>query len=302
MNPAAAILRPKQVPLAATSAESPVVRRTLIGLAVAAVAVFLVLPLSAILIEAFSQGISVYFSALTDPHTLAAIHATVLVCSIAVPLNCVFGVIAAWCIAKFDFPGKSVLVSLIDLPLSVSPVIAGLLFVLLFGARGAFGPFLTEHHIRIIFAIPGMVMATVFVTFPFVARELIPLMEAQGSDDELAGLSLGASGWQTFWRVTLPNVKWGLLYGVVLCTARALGEFGAVSVVSGLIRGETNTIPLHVQSLYDDSRFAAAFAVASLLTVFALITLVMKTILERKTEAAMDAAIAGRGRRMGGRA
>ena len=211
MDATAAIPRPKRAPLAAASAESPAVRRTLIGLAVAAVAVFLILPLSAILIEAFSQGILAYLSALADRNTLAAIHATVLVCSIAVPLNCVFGVVAAWCIAKFDFPGKSVLIAFIDLPLSVSPVIAGLLFVLLFGARGVFGPFLTQHHIRIIFAIPGMVMATVFVTFPFVARELIPLMEAQGSDDELAGLSLGASGWQTFWRVTLPNVKWGLL-------------------------------------------------------------------------------------------
>jgi len=301
MNATPTISRPKREPLAAGS-ESPVVRRTLIGLAVAAVAAFLVLPLSAILIEAFSQGIAVYFASLTEPHTWAAIRATVLVCSFAVPANCVFGVVAAWCIAKFDFPGKSVLVAFIDLPLSVSPVIAGLLFVLLFGARGVFGPFLTEHHIKIIFAIPGMVMATVFVTFPFVARELIPLMEAQGSDDELAGLSLGASGWQTFWRVTLPNVKWGLLYGIVLCTARALGEFGAVSVVSGLIRGETNTIPLHVQSLYDDSRFAAAFAVASLLTVFAVITLVLKTVLERKTAAALEGALTGRGRREGERA
>jgi sulfate transport system permease protein len=301
MDTPTTIRRPKQVPLAAGS-ESPAVRRTLIGLALAVVAMLLILPVSAILIEAFSQGISVYFSALTHPHTWSAIRATLLVCSIAVPLNCVFGVLAAWCIAKFDFPGKSVLVACIDLPLSVSPVIAGLLFVLLFGARGVFGPFLTEHHIRIIFAIPGMVIATVFVTLPFVARELAPLMEAQGSDDELAGLSLGASGWQTFWRVTLPNVKWGLLYGIVLCTARALGEFGAVSVVSGLIRGETNTIPLHVQSLYDDSHFAAAFAVASLLTVFAVITLVVKTIVEHKTAAALDGALAGRGRPWGGRA
>jgi sulfate transport system permease protein len=275
--------------------ESPLVRRALIATAVAFTGLLLVVPLAAILVEAFSKGASVFASALTHPHTLAAIRTTLLVCAIAVPVNTLFGVTAAWAITKFKFPFKSTLVALIDLPLSVSPVIAGLLVVLLFGARGLFGPFLAEHQIRIVFAVPGMVLATVFVTVPFVARELIPLMEAQGTDDEVVALSLGASGWQTFWRVTLPNIKWGLLYGVILCNARALGEFGAVSVVSGLIRGETNTIPLHVQSLYEDSNIAAAFAVASLLTLFAVATLLAKTLVEYKTKAAMKAAVRSHG-------
>jgi sulfate transport system permease protein len=226
--------------------------------------------------------VAVYWRAIIDPDALSAIRLTLLTAVIAVPLNLVFGVSAAWAIAKFEFPGKNVLTTLIDLPFSVSPVIAGLVFVLLFGAQGWFGPWLQAHDIKIIFAVPGIVLATVFVTFPFVARELIPLMQAQGAEEEEAAVVLGATGWQTFWRVTLPNIKWGLLYGVILSNARAMGEFGAVSVVSGHIRGATNTMPLHVEILYNEYNFVGAFAVASLLALLALLTLVVKTIVESR--------------------
>jgi sulfate transport system permease protein len=241
---------------------------------------FLVLPLAAVFVEALRQGFGAYLSALTEPDALAAIRLTLVVAAIAVPSNAIFGVTAAWAIAKFEFRGKTFLTTLIDLPFSVSPVISGLIYVLLFGAGSALGPWLQRHGIEVLFAIPGIVLATIFVTFPFVARELIPLMQDQGTADEEAALSLGASGWQTFWRVTLPNIKWGLLYGVLLCTARAMGEFGAVSVVSGHIRGLTNTMPLYVEILYNEYSFVAAFAVASLLALLALMTLVLKTLLE----------------------
>ena len=260
--------------------ERPAVRRLLVGAALAWLAVFLVLPLVSVFAEALRGGLGAYLAAFVDPDALAAIRLTLLVAMLAVPLNLVFGLMASWAIAKFEFRGKNLLVTLIDLPFSVSPVIAGLVYVLLFGLQGAFGPWLREHDIQIVFAVPGIVLATVFVTFPFVARELIPLMQAQGTQDEEAALSLGASGWQTFRRVTLPNVKWALLYGVLLCNARAMGEFGAVSVVSGHIRGQTNTMPLHVEILYNEYNFVAAFAVASLLALLALVTLVLKTILE----------------------
>ena len=243
-------------------------------------AVFLLLPLIAVFVEALRKGWSTYLAALVEPDALSAIRLTLLAAAIAVPLNLVFGVAAAWAIAKFEFPGKQILITLIDLPFSVSPVVAGLIYVLVFGAQGWFGPWLSEHDIRIIFAVPGIVLATVFVTFPFIARELIPLMQAQGRDEEEAAITLGASGWQAFWRVTLPNIKWALLYGVILCNARAMGEFGAVSVVSGHIRGETNTMPLHVEILYNEYQFAAAFAVASLLALLALVTLAIKTYIE----------------------
>jgi sulfate/thiosulfate transport system permease protein len=243
-------------------------------------ALFLLLPLIAVFVEALRRGWSVYLAALVEPDAQAAIRLTLLTAGIAVPLNLVFGVAAAWAITKFDFPGKQLLITFIDLPFSVSPVIAGLMFVLVFGAQGWFGPWLAAHDIKIIFAVPGMVLATVFVTFPFVARELIPLMQAQGRDEEEAALVLGASGWRMFTRVTLPNIKWALLYGVILCNARAMGEFGAVSVVSGHIRGLTNTMPLHVEILYNEYQFAAAFAVASLLALLALVTLVVKTYVE----------------------
>ena len=226
------------------------------------------------------KGLGVYFASFNDSAAIAAIQLTLLVAAIAVPANLVFGVAAAWAIAKFEFPGKSLLVTLIDLPFAVSPVVAGLIYVLIFGAQGWLGPFLQEHDIKIIFAVPGIVLATIFVTFPFIARELIPLMQAQGSEEEQVALSLGASGWQTFWRVTLPNVRWGLIYGVILCNARAMGEFGAVSVVSGHIRGLTNTIPLHVEILYNEYNFVAAFAMASLLAVLALVTLLIKSLVE----------------------
>ncbi len=241
---------------------------------------FLLLPLLAVFTEALSRGFGVFAEALVEPDAVAAIRLTLLVAAISVPLNIVFGVAAAWAIAKVDFPGKSVLVTFIDLPFSVSPVVAGLVYVLLFGAQGWFGPWLAERDIQIIFAVPGIVLATIFVTFPFVARELIPLMQEQGRDDEEAALSLGASGFQTFWRVTLPNIRWGLLYGVLLCNARAMGEFGAVSVVSGHLRGLTNTMPLHVEILYNEYNFVAAFAVASLLALLALLTLALKSLLE----------------------
>lgn len=255
-------------------------KNVLLTLALGFFALFLVLPLVTVFVEALRKGWSVYFAALVDPDALSAITLTLLVAAIAIPLNLVFGVMAAWAIAKFNFPGKQLLTTLIDLPFSVSPVVAGLIYVLLFGTQGWFGNWLSAHDIKIIFAVPGLVLATVFVTFPFVARELIPLMEAQGREEEEAAIVLGASGWQTFWRVTLPNIKWGLLYGVILCNARAMGEFGAVSVVSGHIRGRTNTMPLYVEILYNEYNFAAAFAVASLLALLALLTLVVKSFVE----------------------
>jgi sulfate transport system permease protein len=264
----------------AATAESPWVRRLLIGAALAALGLFLVLPLVAVFVEGLSRGLRVYLAAITEPVALAALRLTLLTAAICVPLNTAFGVAAAWAIARFEFRGKQLLMSLIDLPLAVSPVISGLIFVLLFGAQGLFGPWLAEHNLKVIFAVPGIALATLFVTFPFVARELIPLMQAQGSEEEQAAIVLGASGWQTFWRVTLPNIRWGLLYGVILCNARAMGEFGAVSVVSGHVRGVTNTLPLHVEILYNEYSFAAAFAVASLLACLALVTVAAKGYLE----------------------
>lgn len=256
------------------------IRVTLIVIALSFLIGFLFLPLGVVFIQAFSKGWSVYWAALAEPNALAAARLTLIAAGISVPLNLIFGVSAAWTIAKFDFPGKSVLLTLIDLPFSVSPVVAGLIYVLLFGLQGWMGPWLHEHDIKMIFAVPGIVLATLFVTFPFVARELIPLMQAQGTQEEEAAIVLGASGWQTFWYVTLPNIRWGLLYGVILCNARAMGEFGAVSVVSGHIRGMTNTLPLHVEILYNEYNSAAAFAVASLLAFLALITLAVKTFLQ----------------------
>ena len=262
--------------------ESPWVRYLILTLALSFFAFFLLLPLIAVFTEGLRKGVQTYFEALLDDNTLSALKLTLLAAGIAVPLNLIFGVAAAWAIAKFEFRGKQLLTTLSDLPFSVSPVVAGLIYVLLFGAQGWFGPWLSAHDIRIIFAVPGIVLATIFVTFPFVARELIPLMEAQGKEEEEAAMVLGANGWQTFWHVTLPNVKWGLLYGVILCNARAMGEFGAVSVVSGHIRGQTNTLPLHVEILYNEYQFSAAFAVASLLAVLALITLIIKTWVESR--------------------
>jgi sulfate transport system permease protein len=278
---------PIEVPIPASPAvrsdqESLPVRVVLIAVALGFLTLFLFVPLAAVFHEALKKGLDVYWRAIIDPDALSAIRLTLLAAAIAVPLNVVFGVAAAWAIAKFDFPGKNVLVTLIDLPFSVSPVIAGLVFVLLFGAQGWFGPWLQAHDIKIIFAVPGIVLATIFVTFPFVARELIPLMQAQGTEEEEAAVVLGASGWQTFWRVTLPNIKWGVLYGVILCNARAMGEFGAVSVVSGHIRGATNTMPLQVEILYNEYNFTAAFAVASLLGLLALLTLVAKSVVESR--------------------
>ncbi|OAI42732.1 sulfate/thiosulfate transporter permease subunit [Verrucomicrobia bacterium SCGC AG-212-E04] len=260
--------------------DSPIIRRVLIGIALAFLAAFLLLPLAIIFAEAFAKGAGMYLAALREPDALAAVRLTLFVAAIAVPANTIFGLAAAWAIARFDFRGKTILTTLIDLPFSVSPVVSGLVYVLLFGAQGWFGPWLQHHHLQIIFAVPGIVLATIFVTFPFVARELIPLLEAQGRDQEHAALSLGASGWQTFWRVTLPNAKWGLLYGIILCNARAMGEFGAVSVVSGHIRGQTNTMPLHVEILYNEYNFVGAFAVASVLALLALVTLALKTFIE----------------------
>jgi len=264
------------------TAEPVIVRGLLIGFALAFLGLFLVVPLAAVFAEAFRKGVQIYFAAFTEPDALAAIELTLLVAAIAVPANLIFGVAAAWAIAKFEFKGKSVLITLIDLPFAVSPVVSGLIYVLMFGLQGWFGPWLQAHDIKIIFAVPGIVLATIFVTFPFVARELIPLMQAQGSEEEEAARVLGASGWQMFWRVTLPNVKWGLLYGLILCNARAMGEFGAVSVVSGHVRGLTNTMPLYVEILYNEYHFAAAFAVASLLASLALVTLVLKSLVEWK--------------------
>jgi sulfate/thiosulfate transport system permease protein len=262
--------------------EPSLVRWSLIGLTLAYLGVFLVVPLLAVFVKALEKGVTVYWAAISDPVALAAIQLTLLTAAIAVPLNVLFGVMASWAVAKFEFPGKQLLITLIDLPFSVSPVISGMIFVLLCGRQGVFGPWLAGHEIKIVFALPGIVLATIFVTFPYVARELIPLMQAQGTDEEEAALTLGANGWQTFWRVTLPSVKWGLLYGVILCNARAMGEFGAVSVVSGHIRGLTNTIPLHVEILYNEYQFTAAFAVASLLCLLALVTLIAKHAIERK--------------------
>jgi sulfate transport system permease protein len=267
--------------------EAPWVRVVLIGVALAFLTLFLFVPLAAVFHEALKRGLGVYWASVTDPDALSAIWLTLLTTAIAVPLNLVFGVAAAWAIAKFDFRGKNLLVTLIDLPFSVSPVIAGLIYVLVFGLQGWFGEWLRDHDLKVIFAVPGIVLATVFVTFPFVARELIPLMEAQGTEEEEAAIVLGASGWQVLWRITLPNVKWGLLYGVILCNARAMGEFGAVSVVSGHIRGLTNTMPLHVEILYNEYQFAAAFAVASLLALLALVTLAVKSWVERRVERAV---------------
>lgn len=282
----------KAVPKPATKA-IPVPRRkpkkslgwgpiALIALAMLYLVVVLLVPLAAVFIEAFRKGVAHYFTSIADPEALSAIRLTFTAAAIAVPANLVFGVTAAWAIAKFDFKGKALLITLIDLPFSVSPVVSGLVYVLMFGLQGWMGPWLAEHDIKIIFAVPGIVLATIFVTFPFIARELIPLMQAQGREEEEAAVVLGASGWQTFWRVTLPNVKWGVLYGVILCNARAMGEFGAVSVVSGHIRGTTNTLPLHVEILYNEYNFAAAFACASLLAFLALVTLIIKTVVERR--------------------
>jgi sulfate/thiosulfate transport system permease protein len=261
-------------------AEPTLVRRALIALTVIFLGVFLFAPLAIIFATALGQGVAAYFRSFADPDTQAAIRLTLLAAAIAVPANVVFGVAAAWAIGKFEFAGKNVLIALIDLPFSVSPVVAGLIYVLLFGAQGALGPWLTAHDIHIIFAVPGIVLATIFVTFPFVARELLPTMIAQGTDEEEAALTLGAGGWQTFMRVTLPNVRWALFYGVILCNARAMGEFGAVSVVSGHIRGLTNTMPLQIEVLYNDYQFVPAFAVASLLALLALATLVIKSFVE----------------------
>ena len=266
----------------AATRETALVKWLILGTALTFFAVFLLMPLIAVFVEALRKGWETYLSALVDPDALSALRLTLLAAAIALPLNLVFGVCAAWAIAKFEFRGKHFLITLIDLPFSVSPVIAGLIYVLVFGAQGWFGPWLAEHDVKIIFAVPGIVLATVFVTFPFIARELIPLMQAQGKEEEEAAVVLGANGLQTFWHVTLPNVKWGLLYGVILTHARAMGEFGAVSVVSGHIRGETNTLPLHVEILYNEYQFAAAFAVASLLALLALVTLGIKTWIEHR--------------------
>jgi sulfate/thiosulfate transport system permease protein len=268
------------------------VKWSLISLALAFIFLFLVLPLAAVFVEAFRKGVEAYWEALLEPDAWSAIRLTLLVAAIAVPCNVVFGVAAAWAIAKYEFRGKALLTTLVDLPFSVSPVVAGLVYVLLFGAHGWFGGWLMDNDIKIIFAIPGIVLATMFVTFPFVARELIPLMQAQGTDEEQAAIVLGANGLQTFWYVTLPNIKWGLIYGVILCNARAMGEFGAVSVVSGHIRGQTNTMPLHVEILYNEYQSVAAFAVASLLALLALVTLVIKSWVEWQFERDQKAAAA----------
>ncbi len=272
---------------AISTTESPWIQAVLIAIALVFIVLFLVLPLAAVFAEALRKGLGAYWLALLEPDAWAAIRLTLLTAVVAVPLNLVFGVAAAWAIAKYEFRGKSFLTTLIDLPFSVSPIVAGLIYVLVFGAQGWFGPWLAEKNIKIIFAVPGIILATIFVTFPFIARELIPLMQSQGSEEEQAAIVLGASGWQTFWRVTLPNIKWGLIYGVILCNARAMGEFGAVSVVSGHIRGQTNTMPLHVEILYNEYQSVAAFAVASLLALLALVTLAIKTWVEWRHAAEM---------------
>jgi len=264
-------------------------RAVLISVTILFLGLFLFLPLLTVFLEALRKGVGAYFASFADPDARSAILLTLLTAAIAVPANLVFGLMASWAIAKFEFKGKNLLITLIDLPFAVSPVIAGLVYVLMFGAQGWIGPWLEAHHVQIIFAVPGIVLATVFVTFPFIARELIPLMQEQDTDEEYAAISLGASGWQTFRRVTLPNVKWALLYGVILCNARAMGEFGAVSVVSGHIRGLTDTMPLHVEILYNEYNFVAAFAVASLLALLALVTLIAKTVLESRLESGEQA-------------
>ncbi len=266
------------------------VRWSLIGLALSFIFLFLLLPLAAVFTEALRKGLPAAMEALREPDAWSAIRLTLLTAAVAVPLNLVFGVAAAWAVAKYEFKGKAFLTTLIDLPFSVSPVVAGLIYVLMFGAQGWIGPWLAEHDIKIVFAVPGIILATVFVTFPFIARELIPLMQAQGTDEEQAAIVLGATGWQTFWHVTLPNIKWGLVYGVILCNARAMGEFGAVSVVSGHIRGQTNTLPLHVEILYNEYQSVAAFAVASLLALLALLTLLIKSVVEWQFERDQKAA------------
>lgn len=268
--------------------EPPLVRWSLTAIALAFLALFLALPLAAVFSQAFEKGLSVYLAAIREPDTLSSVKLTLITAAVAVPLNLVFGVMASWAIAKFSFPGKNLLITLIDLPFSVSPVISGLIYVLIFGRQGWLGPWLEAHDIKIVFAVPGIILATIFVTFPFIARELIPLMESQGKDEEEAAMVLGASGLQTFFRVTLPNIKWGIIYGVILCNARAMGEFGAVSVVSGHIRGSTNTVPLHVEILYNEYNYTAAFAVASLLAFLALVTLVVKTIAEWKVQQQLE--------------
>jgi sulfate/thiosulfate transport system permease protein len=270
-------------PIRRRTTEPQLARGLIIGISISFLVLFLFLPVVAVFSEALADGVGAYFKSFRDPTALSAIKLTLLTAGISVPLNLVFGLAAAWCIAKFNFAGKSVLLAFIDLPIAVSPVISGLIYVLLFGLHGWLGPWLKQHGVEIIFAVPGIVLATIFVTFPYVARELIPLMQEQGTDEEQAAISLGASGWQVFWNVTLPNVKWALLHGVILCNARAMGEFGAVSVVSGHIRGRTTTIPLDVEILYNEYNYVAAFATASLLTLLALVTLVLKTLIERKT-------------------
>jgi sulfate transport system permease protein len=264
--------------------DPPLVRWGLTALALLALGMFIVLPLVTVFVQALAKGVPAYLAAIREPDTLSAIRLSLLAAGISVPLNVVFGIAAAWAVTKFQFRGKNVLVTLIDIPFAVSPVVSGLIYVLVFGAQGWLGQWLGDHDIRIIFAVPGIILATTFVTFPFVARELIPLMQSQGTDEEEAALTLGASGWQMFFRITLPNIRWGLLYGVVLCTARALGEFGAVSVVSGHIRGQTNTLPLHVEILYNEYNYSGAFAVASLLSVIAVLTLALKKFLHWKTK------------------
>jgi sulfate transport system permease protein len=285
--PALAGVAPR--PLRGATTEPAWVKGLLIAVALGFLTLFLFVPLAVVFVEAFKKGVAVYLAAITDPDALSAIRLTLLAAGIAVPLNLVFGVAAAWCIAKFDFRGRNVLLTLIDLPFSVSPVISGLIYVLVFGLQGWFGEWLRDHDLKVIFAVPGIVLATVFVTFPFIARELIPLMQAQGTEQEEAARVLGAGGWQIFRRVTLPNVKWALLYGVILCNARAMGEFGAVSVVSGHVRGQTNTMPLHIEILYNEYQFAASFAVASLLAGLALVTLVLKFLVEQRMKAQLRA-------------
>lgn len=294
LPPAASTALPHSSALAATH-EPPWVRRSLIALALLFLTLFLFVPLLAVFVEALKKGWEVYLAAIVEDDALSAMRLTLLAAAIAVPLNLVFGVSAAWAIAKFDFRGKNLLLTLIDLPFSVSPVIAGLIYMLVFGMQGWLGESLRDHDLKIVFAVPGIVLATVFVTFPFVARELIPLMQAQGQEQEEAARVLGAGGWQIFWRVTLPNVKWALLYGVILCNARAMGEFGAVSVVSGHIRGHTNTLPLHIEILYNEYQFAAAFAVASLLAGLALVTLALKYLVEQQVKRQTHAALAEHG-------
>lgn len=267
--------------------EPLIVRLILITIAIGFLALFLFLPLVAIFVKAFDKGMDAYLAAISSPDALAAIKLTVFITILVVPLNSIFGVAAAWAISKYNFKGKSLLTTIIDLPFAVSPVIAGLVFVLLFGTHGLFGPWLMDHNLKIIFAVPGIVLATIFVTMPFVARELIPLMQTQGTGDEETSLTLGGSGWKTFFLITLPNIKWGLLYGIILCSARTIGEFGAVSVVSGHIRGMTNTMPLHIEILYNEYQFSAAFAVASLLSILAIVTIVVKNIVEWKAKQQM---------------